>query len=391
MKRKREIIARLRKIRTQLEGDEQLTDAQIDDLEAEAGELRAELANIERRSQLANGINADEPETRGVPVNPVLGTTPAAGGDDDPTEERRAADLPEYRSGYFKRLLGRSLSGTESRAIASSDVPGVIPTDTENKIITKAKQIAPMLDEITLLHVPGNITISVESDVSEAELHTENTTANVSDDGLITVHLGGYELIKVVRISETVRTMSISAFEAWIVDIISRGLALKAERFIVAGTGSNQPHGMKYARTWTDGTSGRAWAGAALADVDLTTAIGLLASIFDSNAKFFMNKRTFWNNVAPIRDDSKAPIVKEDGNGNYLIHGYPVKMSDMYSDGEIYLGDAKYIYGNLAEGFTIKSSEHSGFTANAIDFRGTAIFDCDVAVPEAFVKIAASL
>lgn len=391
MKRKREILERLKEIRAQLEGDEQLTEAQIDDLDTEARSLKAELVSIERRAQLASGIEDGNFSTRGVPVNPVTGTTPSGGGDDDPPEERRAADLPEYRSGYFKRLLGRRLSGAESRAIATSDVPGVIPTVTEDKIITKAKQIAPMLDEITLLHIPGNITISVESDISEAELHTENTTANISDDGLITVHLGSYELIKLVRISESVRAMSVDAFEAWIVDIISRGLALKAERYIVTGTGSNQPRGMKYARTWTDGVSGRAWAGAALADVDLTTAIGLLASIFDSNAKFYMNKRTFWNNVAPIRDDSKAPIVKEDGNGNYLIHGYPVKMSDMYSNGEIYLGDAKYIYGNLAEGFKIRSSEHSGFAANAIDFRGTADFDCDVAVPEAFIKIAASL
>lgn len=391
MKRKREIIARLREIRAQLEGDEQLTDAQIDDLEAEAGELRAELVSIERRAQLANGISTGEPDTRGVPVNPVTGTTPTTGGDDDPPEERRATDLPEYRSGYFKRLLGRKLSGAESRAIASSDVPGVIPTDTENQIITKAKQIAPLLNEITLLHVPGNITISVESDISEADLHTENTTASASDDALVSVHLFGYELIKLVRISETVRTMSINAFEAWIVDIISRGLALKAEGYIAAGTGSNQPHGIKYARTWTDGTSGRAWAGASLAAVDLSTGIGLLPAMYDSNAKFFMNKRTLWNNVMPIRDDSKAPIVKDDGKGNYFIYGYPVKLSDKFSNKEIYFGDAKQVFGNLAEGFTIKSSEHSGFTANAIDFRGTAIFDCAVAVPEAFIKIADSL
>lgn len=388
MKRKKEILARMAEIRSQLEGNDQLTDEQINDFESEIRNLNAELANIERRAQIAAGITAGATEGRSFADNPLNG---AANPTTEEPEERRAADSAEYRSGYFKRLLGRSVTAAESRAIASSDVPGVIPTETENQIITRAKQIAPMLDEITLLHVPGNITISVENDVAEAELHTENATASASTDSLVTVHLAGYELIKLVRISESVKAMSINAFEAWIVDIISRGLALKAEAYIVGGTGSNQPRGMKYARTWTASGAGRAWAGASLAAVDISTAIGLLPSIFDSNAKFFMKRTTFWNNVMPIRDDSKAPIVKDDGNGNYFIYGYPVKLSDKYSDGEIYFGDAKQIIGNLAEGFTIKSSEHSGFAANAIDFRGTAIFDCDVAVPEAFVKIASSL
>jgi HK97 family phage major capsid protein len=392
MKRRNEIIKRLGEIRSLLEGDAQLTDEQINDAESELRSLEAELAQIDRRSQIAAGINDGTIESRAAQVNPITGVVPgepAPAG--EPTDTRRAQSSPEYRSAFFKHLQGRTLTATEQRALASADLPGVIPTQTEDEIVRKLKQIAPLLDEITLFQVPGNITIVVENEVSEADLHSENAEADAKDDTTVAVMLGGYELIKLIRISKTVALMSVKGFEAWLVDAISRGLGLKVEGYIAAGTGVNQPQGMKYARTWVDGTSGRAWAGVSLAAADLMATIGLLAAQFDGNAKFYMNKRTLWNNCMPIRDDSKAPIVKEDGKGGFIIFGYPAKLSDKYSDGEIYFGDGKAIYGNLAEGFTVDSSAESGFTKNAIDFRGTAIFDCKVAIPEAFVKCAASL
>ena len=392
MKRRNEIIKRLSEIRAQLEGDAQITDEEMTNLETEIRSLETELAQIDRRSQIAAGIASGSIEGRSAQINPVTGNAPTpAEPDAEPAEARRTPSSPEYRSAFFKSLQGRTLTPTEQRALASSDLPGVIPTQTEDEIVRRLRQIAPLLDEITLFQVPGNITIAVETKVSEADLHTENAEATAKDDTTITVMLGGYELIKLIRISKTVALMSIKGFEAWLVDAISRGLGLKVESYIAAGTGTNQPQGMKYARTWTDGTTGRAWAGSALAAADIMATIGLLPAQFDGNAKFYMNKRTLWNNCMPIRDDSKAPIVKEDGKGGFIIFGYPVKCSDKYTDGEIYFGDGKAIYGNLAEGFTVDSSHESGFTKNAIDFRGTAIFDCKVAIPEAFVKCAASL
>ena len=58
MRRKKEILTRMAEIRAKLESDEQLTEEQIGELETEARSLEAELAGIERRSQIAAGINA---------------------------------------------------------------------------------------------------------------------------------------------------------------------------------------------------------------------------------------------------------------------------------------------------------------------------------------------
>ena len=52
-----------------------------------------------------------------------------------------------------------------------------------------------------------------------------------------------------------------------------------------------------------------------------------------------------------------------------------------------YLGDFKKIIANLAQDITVESNASSGFTANAIDFLGCAIFDSKVALGEAFVKL----
>ena len=392
MKRRNEIIKRMGEIRSLLEGDEQLTDERMTELETEIRSLEAELAQIDRRAQIAAGISNGTVEGRSAHVNPVIGNVPGAGDPEgEPAEQRTARDLPEYRSGYFKKLMGLNITDAESRALAAVDVPGVIPTETENNIIRRAKKIAPLLDYITLLRVPGNVTITVEDEVEEAELHSENAAASSTDDGTFAVHLGGYELFKLTRISKSVKAMSVPVFIDWIEDVVARGVVLKAERYIAAGTGVNQPQGIAYARTWTNGTTGRAWAGEALADVDLTAGIALLPARHDAEAVFCMSKRTFWMNVEPIRDDSKAPIIKEISSGKYAIHGYPVLISDKFPNGVIYLGNLKMIYGNLAEGITVASSEHSGFASNSIDYRGTAIFDCKVADPEAFVKIAASL
>ena len=376
IKRMAEIKARKAELRSQLESSDQVD---LDAIEKELRELDEENANLEKRQQTINGINDGSVPANVIP-NPV-----AARSEDDEKREK------EYRNAFFKNLMGKTLTEAERRAIDSSDVPGAIPTQTANEIIRKLKQIVPLLGEVTLLHIAGNVTFAVENTKNEAALHTENASISASDDDLVSVTLGGYELVKLIRISATVRTMSINSFESWLVDMLTEALAEKVEDYLVNGTGSSQPKGVAYARTWTDDTSGIAWAGASLANVDITEGIALLPGGYDRNAKFLMSKKTFWANVMPIRDDSKAPIVKEDGKGGYLIHGYPVMMSDKVANGVIFLGDYKKIVANLAENFNVKASEHSGFAYNAVDYRGTCIFDSDVAVGEAFVKIAASL
>ena len=125
-----------------------------------------------------------------------------------------------------------------------------MPTQTANEIISKVKKLAPMLNEVTLLHVKGAVKFVVEGTNNDAAIHTENAAIAPAADTLTTVTLSGYEIVKLVQISDTVMTMSIAAFESWIVDMLAEAIARKVEDFFINGTGTSQPKGIDKANTW---------------------------------------------------------------------------------------------------------------------------------------------
>lgn len=385
-----QINARLAEIRTALEAP----DADVDALEREANDLIAKrtalTAAAERRSALLARIATDPTiEGRTPPAaDPIL---PPA--NDSAGEVRGIYDTPEYRSGFLRSLMGAPLSAAEQRALSSADdsAGAAIPTQTQNEIMRKMVKLAPMLDEITLLHIPGNVTIAIEDAVQDASAHTENAEATDATDKVVSISLAGFEVIKIMSISAKVRAMSINAFETWLTDTLSEGIARKLEDWIINGDGSGDPQGVDYAQTWVDGTNAVDFAAATPTFAEICEMISLLPAAYDPNAKFLMNKKTFWQKVQAIRDDAKAPIVRDDNNGKYFILGYPVLISDKCSDGDLFLGDYKKIVGNFAEDIKINSSEQSGFRRNAVDYRGTCIFDCKVAIGAAIVKGAATL
>lgn len=373
-KRLKEIEARKLEIRNLLTSG---AEADLDALEKELRSLEAEEAELNKRKAIAEGINA--------------GSVPASSIPNPEAQERGAEDpAKEYRSAFLKNLMGQQLTEAEQRAFAASGVSGAMPEETVNQIIAKLKQIVPMLGEINLFNFPGAVKFAVEGTRNAAAKHTENADIDDSADTLVTIELGAYEIVKILKVSETVKVMTVNGFENWLVENLTASIAEKIDNYIVNGSGSSEPKGIAYAATWVDGTNAVAWASTSLANVDIVEGISYLPGRYDKGAKFYMSKKTFWNNVMPIRDDSKAPIVRGE-NGRYFIHGYEVAMDDNYADGVIYFGNAKYIYGNLGENINVKSDEHAGFTSASVVYRGLAIFDCKPAVDDAFVKIAASV
>ena len=374
-KRLKEIEARKLEIRGQLVAG---GEADLDALEKELKDLETEEEGLKRRQAIIDGINT--------------GAIPASSVPNPHTPENRQAedDKALYRSAFMKNLMGQQLTEAEQRAFNASGAAGAMPEQTVNQILEKLKQIVPMLGEINLFHFPGAVKFAVEGTRNDASLHTENASISDSADTLVTITLGAYEIVKILKVSETVKVMTVSGFETWLVDNLTASVAEKIDAYICGGSGSSEPQGIAYAASWVANTNARAWAGGSLANVDITAAIALLPGRYDRGAKFYMSKKTFWNNVMPIRDDAKAPIVKEAG-GKYYIHGYEVGMDDNFGDGVIYFGNAKKIYGNLGENINVKADEHAGFTSASVVYRGMAIFDCKLAVDDAFVKIASSI
>ena len=377
----KEIEARLAAIKKEIEerGDAMKAE-EIDALEKETKELTEERAGLIAAAEKRNGILDNIAKGAGI-VSRTFEQKQDNADPDDPF------GTPEYRSAWLKNLRRLPLTDAEKRAYANASGTGaeVVPTQTANEIISKVKKLAPMLNEVTLLHVKGAVKFAVEGTNNDAAIHKENAAITAAADTLTTVTLTGYEIIKLVQISDTVMTMSVAAFESWIVDMLAEAIARKVEDFFINGTGSSQPKGIDKANTWGAENSVTVTKAGSLTAANVQTLIGLLNAGYDRNAKFAMSKKTLFTDFMPLQDNSKNHIVTVQGN-NYFVYGYPVLLSDYVKEHEAFLGDFKKVCANLAENINVKNAYD--IDTNSYKYSGIAIFDCTPAIGEAFVKLA---
>lgn len=365
-----ELEARLGEI--QAAAKEQRDGADFVAMKAEAEEIRSEL---ERRKAAA--VQAAEERAKVALDNgaKVIETF---------TEERKKTmdrNSIEYRDAWLSLMAGKELTAEQRDAMTSATASGgyAIPEIIANKIYETMVQVAPMIGEIELMHVPGALTLAVESTVNAAALHTEAASITPASDTITRIQLGGYELVKVIGISAKLEAMSIPALEDWIVSNLGRKLAELVENYIINGDGSSQPAGID-SITWDTSTYTDCvdWASTAPTAAELISLIGKLNGAYTKNAKFLMNWKTFWTEVFALRDDKNEPVVKQE-NGKYYVFGFPVIFSAKAVDDDIFFGDYyEAIKGNFAQDIEIEADKSSGFLTNTTNFRGRCLFDCGV-------------
>lgn len=304
-------------------------------------------------------------------------------------EENKVFDAtsPEYRSAWLKHVRGVEMTEVEKRAFtsASTSAGAVIPTQTANEILTKMKQIAPLLGEVTLLQVAGNVKFAIEDTVADAAKHTENENITATTDKLTEVTLGSYEINKLVQVSKTVATMSIDAFESWLTDMLAEKVSEQMGVYLISGTGSSQPTGIEAAQTWGEGNSVSVTKAGSLTNANVQTLIGLLNGGYDNGAKMLMSKKTLYTDFMPLQDNSKNSIVTVQGR-DYFVYGYPVLLDDNVTIHEAYLGNfKKAIVANLSEAINVVSA--FDIDSNSYKYLGSAMFDSKIAIGEAVVKL----
>lgn len=379
MKTLKEIETRLAAIAQEVETD----GADLDALEAEARSLK------EARQQL---LDAAEKRNKILATVAGMSGTPAV---ETPKPETRSLDnmtrddviaSPEYRSAFVKHMLGRDMSEVEKRAWTSgaSSAGPAIPTELANDIMKKAHQVAPLLGEITLLHIPGGVTYAVEGTTADAAEHTENASQTAASDTLVKVTLTGYEVTKYIQVSKTVKRMTIPAFESFLVSTLGEALARLLVKRIISGSGSSQATGIDKANTWDATNSVTVAKAASLTSQNVLDLIGLLPGGYDHNAKFLMSKKTLFSDFLPLQDKAKNDLVVLQ-NGVYHIQGYPVLLDDSMTLHEAFLGDLTKYIGNLSEEINVTSD--FDLKTNSYEYLGAAMFDGKPALGEAFVKL----
>ena len=296
-------------------------------------------------------------------------------------ENYRASE--EYRSAFLNNLMGRQLNEEQRAAFALAGVDPVIPESMQTSIITKVKEYAPILSEITLLNVNGTVKFAVEGTVAGADIHAENAEITAATDTLVEVTLSTYEVTKLVQISDSVRTMTINAFESWLIDNLSESIAIKIEYLIWNGTGSSQAKGINTI-TFDAAHKVEVAKSASLTAQNVFDLFGKLKTGYARNAKIYMNRKTLFSDFLPLEDKSKNNLVVENG-GTYYVLGTPVELTDSIADHEAVMFDPKKYVANMPENTNIEQSVD--LRHNAYLYLGVAQFDGKPALEEAFVKL----
>ena len=369
-----EVNARMTELEEELRG---LTDAEKAEDKAEEmkqlQERKAELEAAEKRAAkakaLENGIVAPEKREKVGGENKMEFTTASK----------------EYRDAWAKKLQRVELNEVEQRAIAQAGIQGAIPDEVTNVFFEKMVKLAPMLSEVTLFQVAGNLKFVAEGDRPAAAKHTEGQEISAAANTYVEVTLGAFEFAKVIEISKSAQAMATDAFIQWISDMLAGDIARAIDNYIL-NDATNGLSANTYIEATVVSATGYKYS-------DITDLIAALPAAYDAEAKFLMNKRTLYSHVAGILDQNKRPIfVNDPQTGVGRIMGYEVVIDDYVTatKAPIYLGKLKDIVANLSIPVEVESNEAAGFTKGTIVYRGFAAFDSKLAKTDAIKKMSLS-
>lgn len=308
----------------------------------------------------------------------------------------------EYRSAFFKTMLGQKLSDVEQRTFnrameqqdiehradsfaSSSNSSAVLPEQTLQEVIKKARTQGGLIAHVRNFNMPTKIRIPIGTPTDRAMWHTEGEYVEAEKPDTAFVQFEGNEILKVFSISVKAKTMSISAFESYLVEELTNAVVETIDYALINGTGVNQGEGILTGMTWNAANSFDMTG----AYTDFTKALALLKRGYSAGAKFAMSNATLYNTVYSVMDNNNRPIFITDAQNETVGHilGKEVIIDDNIEDGTIILGDFNYMGYNLPQGVMLEQSRESSFRSGLVDYRAMAIADTRVLVDEAFVKL----
>ena len=367
-------------------------EADIKSLNIELDGLREAKENIETRIEAGNKARSFNPVT-GMNFEGNKATLP---------EGEEIFNSKEYRTAFFKSLLGQKMTDIETRAFnqgltetradafnTTTNAAAVLPTQTLNEVIKKARTMGGLLGHCRNFNLPVNIKVPVGTPEDKASWHTEGDPVETDKAAVTYVGFGGYEIIKIFSISAATQKMSISAFESYLVDELTNCIMETIADGLINGTGIGQGTGLETI-DWTDGVNAVEYSKTdGLAYTDFTEALAVLKRGYGAGAKFAMSNATLYRSVYGIVDNNGRPIFITDPKNEAIGHilGKEVIIDDNIADGDIILGNFDYMGYNMPQGILLEVSRESSFKSGLIDYRALAIADTKPIVKEAFIKL----
>ncbi len=370
------------------------SNADIESLNIELDGLKEAKKNIEERSAGAGAAGN---------FNPITGMNFNQG---NRLPEGDVFASAEYRSAFFKNMLGQKLTDVETRTFnhamdvinaekradafnTTTDSAAVLPTATLNEVIKKARTMGGLISACRSFNIPSNIAVPIGTPGTKAAWHTEGAAVATEKVTTVSVIFGGYEIIKILSISAAAKRMTISAFESYIIDELTNCVMETIADSLANGTGTAQGTGVLTGITWNATNSFTFPLAGAPGYADFAKMVAMLKRGYGAGAKFAMNNASLYNRVYGLVDTNKRPIFITDpkNEGIGYILGKPVVIDDNLADDIFLLGNFNYMGYNIAQGIMIEVSRESSFKSGLIDYRALAIADTKPLVTEAFIKL----
>jgi HK97 family phage major capsid protein len=369
--------------------------ADIAALTIEINGLQQAQVNIIEKQRNSNGINTGLEQRSWNPITGMNFNQTAA---HQPEGDIFAST--EYRSAFFKSLLGQNMTEAEkrtydvARAEKRADAfntltssAAVVPTETLNEVMSTARPQGGLWNIVRHFNVPANLAVPVGTPTDPASWHVEGAPVERKDVVTHNVVFRAYELIKILSMSAAVKRMTIGAFEGYVTQELHASVTEAINAAIANGTGTGQPQGLLTGITWN---AANTVTGAANTIVDdVLKAIAMLPAGYANGAKFVMCNATLFSKVYPAKDSNGDLILIQDAqNGSVRrLFGFEIVVDDNIPADTIIFGNFWYYGVNMPEGIAIETSRESGFANGLIDYRALTIADGKPIIPDAFVKL----
>lgn len=303
----KEIEARIAEIKNELETrGAELSVEESNKLVDEAEQLNEQRKALVEAAEKRNAALANIAAGEGKTVRTFAAPNGAAPEQDDDKYASMA-----YRKAFMQYVTRGTAIPAEYRGDANTkttDVGNVIPTTVVDQIISKLENVGGILALVTKTAYKGGVAIPKNSVKPVATWVAEGAGSDKQKLAVGSVTFAYHKLRCAVSVSLEVDTMSITAFEAYLVRVIVEAMTKKLEESIIKGSGSGEPTGI--INTAADGGESIATVNvAALSYAALIDAEAELPEEYEGNAKWCMSKKTFMGFIGLV-DENGQPIAR---------------------------------------------------------------------------------
>lgn len=338
MNRIEEIEARLSAISGELDND----NADIDALEKEVRDLKAEKKQLEEAAEKRNRLKGEVASGKTGEV--IRRFSP------EQTETRSyGPSSPEYRNAFLKNLLDLDMTKEERAAFVhtTANTSAVLPTTMLNTIWDLVSQRHSIMGDITIYRTGTILEVVKHTAIAQGAAKTvaENAANDDEQNTFVKVTLSGKDFSKHVDISYAMERMSIDAFEQYLINEISASLGDALADDVISQIGTDMTGGNKVNSAADD----------TLTFKELAALFGKLKRV--NTVSVYATRATIYNYLVGMVDTTGRPIFQPSAQAGQegVILGAQIKVEDSVADNVILVGDARKVAYNMVQDIMIES------------------------------------